>query len=767
MVKGISFCVTAWALLVCISCNSNKEAEHTNGMEQMRREEILKTSPVLSPEESLKAMKVEDGFEIKLVAAEPLTTTPVAMSFDDKGRMWIAEMQGYMPDTLGNGEERPDGKIVILEDKNGDGVADTRTVFLDSLVLPRAICLIDNGILIAEPPRLWYVPIVNDKPTGKILVDSLYAAGGNVEHQPNGLIRGLDNWIYSSDSDKRYRKKGDKWLVQQTHYRGQWGIVQDDYGRMYYNNNSQNVIGDYFAPGFGSGNKNQHNVAGYDIKIVEDNKVYPARPNTGVNRGYMDKFLDDSMRLVNFTAACGPVVYRGEIFGKEYYNNAFVAEPSANLIKRNIIEDDGYTITGKQAYKQKEFIASIDERFRPVSLYNAPDGSIYMIDMYRGIIQHKTYLTDYLKNEIKKRSLTQPLNCGRIYKIVPAGKTTSIKSMPTEAGALAKLLRSPNGWIRDKAQQMLIDKKDTSVVAILKDNLHSDNTLTVIHSLWTIEGLGLLRIEDLLPLLKHSDWKLRVQALTALSSVADKNSSKQYMPVLQQIINANDTIGAIYIAFQLSACVKPFNAATADKLLKQLLQKFSQNVYVVDAVINNLENREAAFYKKWMTLHLDSGTIINERFKNVLDDIKRNAMIGNEKLLKAEYPMGAQLFQTVCKTCHGADGNGIKSLAPPLNRSEWVNGDRKKLIAIVLNGLTGPIKVNKNIYQAPDISGEMPGLGSNKEITDEAIAQVLSYIRKNWSNRSGDVGIDEVNAVRKTLNSRQKPFTADELEKWN
>lgn len=768
MMKRIScFSAIVWMLYVCAGCNANKKDDSAGLIDQSRREEIIKTSPVLTPEESLKAMKVEEGFEIKLVAAEPLTTTPVAMSFDDKGRMWIVEMEGYMPDTLGNGEERPDGKIVILEDKNKDGIADTRTVFLDSLVLPRAICLIDNGLLVAEPPRLWYVPIVNDKPAGKILVDSVYAAGGNVEHQPNGLIRGLDNWIYSSDSDKRYRKKGNRWLVQPTHFRGQWGIVQDDYGKMYYNNNSQNLIGDYFAPGLGSGNKNQRDVSGYDINIVEDNKVFPARPNTGVNRGYMEKFLDDSMRLVNFTAACGPVIYRGDVFGKEYYNNAFVAEPSANLVKRNIIEEQGYTTIGKQAYQQKEFIASIDERFRPVSLYNAPDGSIYMIDMYRGIIQHKTYLTDYLKNEIKQRSLTKPLNCGRIYKIAPVGKTTSIKAMPTEAEALVKLLQSPNGWIRDKAQQMLIDKKDTSVLSTLKNNLHSDNITTVIHSLWTIEGLELLTVNDLLPLLQHTNWKIRVQALTALPSIADKNTYKQYIPVLQQMINTNDTVAAVYIAFQLSTCVKPFDGKLADKLLVDLSQKFPKNIYVADAVINNLENREAAFYKKWQTIDPDSTSIISERFKKVLADIKKNAIIGNEKLLRAEYPVGAQLFQTVCKTCHGGDGNGVKSLAPPLNRSEWVNGDRRKLIAIILSGLTGPVKVNKKTYQAPEISGEMPGLGSNKEITDEAIAQVLSYIRKNWGNSSGAIDTSEVSSTRKILNSRQKPFTADELEKWN
>src|SRR5690606_2287611 len=251
----------------------------------------------------------------------------------------------------GTGEDLPSGKIVILEDRNKDGFFESRKVFIDSLVLPRAISFIEDGILIAEPPFLWYVEIVNDLPGKKILVDEKYAEGGNVEHQPNGLLRCLDNWIYNAKSSKRYRKKGEDWIVEKTHFRGQWGIAQDDHGRLYYNHNSANVLGDYFSPSFGATNINQRKVAGYNETIVTDNRVYPARATTGVNRGYMEGFLDDSLRLVNFTAAGGLTIYRGELFGKEFSFNAFVTEPAANLIKRNILTEEGNTITGRQAYQ--------------------------------------------------------------------------------------------------------------------------------------------------------------------------------------------------------------------------------------------------------------------------------------------------------------------------------------------------------------------------------------------------------------------------------
>ena len=181
------------------------------------------SAPVLSAADAISKMHIEKGFEIKLVASEPLIAAPVAVSFDKGGRIWVVQMNDYMPDTLGTGEDRPTGKVVILSDKNGDGIMDEQKIFLDSLVLPRAICLIEDGILVAEPPNLWYYTIRDDKPINKTLVDSAYAEGGNVEHQPNGLLRAMDNWIYSAKSAKRYRKKGDKWLIERTHFRGQWG----------------------------------------------------------------------------------------------------------------------------------------------------------------------------------------------------------------------------------------------------------------------------------------------------------------------------------------------------------------------------------------------------------------------------------------------------------------------------------------------------------------------------------------------------------------
>ncbi|MCJ8164973.1 c-type cytochrome [Pontibacter sp. E15-1] len=722
----------------------------------------LEEAPVVSPEKSIKLMQVEEGFAVQLVAAEPLVNTPVAMTFDHKGRIWVVEMEGYMPDTLGTGEDVPNGKVVILEDTDQDGVADNRKVFLDSLVLPRAICLVDEGILVAEPPMLWYYEINGDKPGKRTLVDAAYAEGGNVEHQPNGLLRAMDNWIYNAKSAKRYRKVGEKWVIEPTHFRGQWGIAQDNNGRLYYNTNSENLLGDYFTPGFGATNKNQRGVAGFNEKIVADNKVYPMRPTPGVNRGYMEGVLDDSLRLVNFTAASGPVVYRGDLFGKAYTGDAFVAEPSANLIKRNTLNENGNMTEGKQAYTGKEFLASVDERFRPVSLYNAPDGALYIVDMYRGIIQHKTYLTTYLKNQIGSRSLSQPIGYGRIYRVVPQNKAARMVRLPEEPAQLVALLGHENGWVRDNAQQLLIDRNMTQAIPALRQAItETGKPLQVMHALWTLEGLGALKAEEVITLLQQPAWPIRMQALSAVPSVISKSNYRQFIPVLEQL--GSDVTAAPYVAF-LAHSVQPFDQKAADALLQQVVKSHPSDKFVADAVISALQNREADFQASINSVLPDATLGFNKRLQQVVAQTNSARANRSPKALLKEYPKGAAMFASSCQTCHGADGNGVKSLAPPLNQSEWVTGNKGKLTAIVLYGLTGPVTVNGHVYKAPEINGDMPGIGYDEKLSNEDVAQLLSYIRKSWRNNADAVSAEEVTQVRQYLKGRQKAFTAAELE---
>jgi len=567
----------------------------------------------------------------------------------------------------------------------------------------------------------------------------------------------LDNWIYNAKSAKRYKKQGDKWLIEKTHFRGQWGISQDDQGRLFYNNNSENLQGDYFSPGFGAGNANQSKHAGFSESIIKNNRVYPIRSTTGVNRGYMEGILDDSLRLVNFTAACGPVIFNSNLFGADYYGNAFVAEPSANLIKRNILRDNGSMVEGKQAYVGREFLASTDERFRPVSLYTGPDGALYIVDMYRGIIQHKTYLTPYLKNEIKMRNLTNPLDYGRIYKVVPKGKKPATIKIPKDRASLITLLSNQNGWIRNRAQQIIVDGHDKSSEIPLRKLLESGSEpLGRVHALWTMEGLGVLKKEDVLPLLKSHDWKFRMQALSVLPSVLNKENYHEFLPILNNLLEENDLLAAPYLAF-LGSFIEPFNRQSADLLLTSLSKKYPNNSLVTDAVISSLQGRESDFYQKLAGINPDTNLIIHKRLKAIMSAIAKKKSTVSDPA--KEYPMGAALFRNVCQACHGADGNGINGLAPPLNNSDWVMGDKKRLAAVVLYGLNGPVTVNNKVYKVPEVSGEMPGIASNPDISDEEVAQVLNYIRNSWANSAERVSKEDVAAIKVKNKGRQKAFT--------
>src|SRR5699024_1860904 len=132
--------------------------------------------------------QIKDGYKIEAVAAEPQVVAPVDMIFDDQGRIWVVEMIGYMTDFEGSKEDKPNGRISILEDRDGNGVIDHHTIVLDGLVMPRTIALVEGGLMYAIPPELWWVPIVDgDQPGEPVLVDDEYAVGANAEHQPNGF----------------------------------------------------------------------------------------------------------------------------------------------------------------------------------------------------------------------------------------------------------------------------------------------------------------------------------------------------------------------------------------------------------------------------------------------------------------------------------------------------------------------------------------------------------------------------------------------------
>jgi mono/diheme cytochrome c family protein len=254
-----------------------------------------------------------------------------------------------------------------------------------------------------------------------------------------------------------------------------------------------------------------------------------------------------------------------------------------------------------------------------------------------------------------------------------------------------------------------------------------------------------------------------MQALSVLPAVLDKNNYRSFISLLKDMIEGNDTLAAPYIAF-LVKDIQPLAPAFAHEVLIELTRKYADNRYVADAVISNLYNKEEAFYREALTINRDTGIALNKRLKKVINDIAKAKSSSNFKKLAKEYPKGAAIFQSVCQTCHGTEGNGISALAPPLNTSNWVQGDKSKLIPIVLYGLTGPVKVAGKLYKSPEINGDMPGIGANKEFTEDDIAQVLSFIRNSWNNKAEKINAGDISNTRKKFKDRQKTFTMEELD---
>ena len=199
-------------------------------------------APPLAPDAARDSLQVAAGFRVELVAAEPLIQDPICMSFDADGRIWVVEMRSFMPDVDGHGELEPTSRVVVLEDDDGDGRMDRSRVFLDKLVLPRALALVDGGLLLIEPPNMWFH---EDKDgdgradTKELIAEGFGAGLVNPEHAANGLLHGLDNWIYMANHPLRLKRRPDgSWLQEPTLTSGQWGLSMDDRGRLFFNYNS-------------------------------------------------------------------------------------------------------------------------------------------------------------------------------------------------------------------------------------------------------------------------------------------------------------------------------------------------------------------------------------------------------------------------------------------------------------------------------------------------------------------------------------------------
>lgn len=563
----------------------------------------IPAAPVVKPEDSAATMRLEAGFELELVAAEPMVHDPVALAFDGDGRIWVAEMLGYMPDIDGKLEDSTYGRISVLEDTDGDGKADKHTVFLEKYLLPRAVALVDNDrtLLFADNEQLYEAEILKDGEggikAGKVtLVDENYAEGGNPEHKPNGLMRALDNWFYNAKCDLRYKKVNGVWIKEKTEERGQWGITQDDYGRLFTNSNSNLISVEEIAPGAKARNTNYAFRAPVTTTI-KNQQLWPSRINPGVNRGYMKGTLDENGYLQKPTAASGMAVYRGDQFPAAFQGQLFITEPSGNLVKRATVEEgeNGYRFV-KSAVDGSEFLTSTDERSRMVNAHTAPDGSLYLVDFYRGILQHKEYMTSYLRAQVVERGLDTPIGLGRIWRVRHTdGKALAAAPKMSEESSVALVahLSHPNGWWRDTAQRLIVERGGDEAVEALKALVaDGSNELASIHALWALEGLGQLDPATVKTALSLKQPRALAEVVRAAETFAGTEKGAEVFALIAPLAESE----VIHVRRQVATSLGRFGDP-AVPVLAALVTAQEKDLLTGDLAASGLSGKELAFFQ--------------------------------------------------------------------------------------------------------------------------------------------------------------------------
>jgi mono/diheme cytochrome c family protein/glucose/arabinose dehydrogenase len=713
------------------------------GEQQLPRvpKEVIPPAPWLSAEQALKTFKLKDGLQIECIAHEPLVETPVALEFGPDGRIWVGEMRGFMPNLEGKGETEIPGRIVVLEDTDSDGCMDKKTVFLDNLVLPRALALARDGVLVGEPPHLWFCRDTNGdgKADEKIEIASDFGDQKNPEHTANGLVRNLDNWIYNLYHTFRYRDEGTKFDRELNPQRTQWGLSHDDFGRLFFTSNSDQLRADLVPSHYLASKPPGTRMPGVNVSVARDQWTWPGRINPGVNRGYQPGTLRDDYRLAKFTAACGTLIYRSDVLGSQFYGNAFVCEPSGNFIRRNLLLETDGVVVATNAYQEDEFLTSTDERFRPVNLYTGADGALYVVDMYQGILQHRIYLTSYLRQQLESRGLDKPLHQGRIYRIAPKdSKRPPRPQLARESSAtLVKHLSHASGWWRDTAQRLLVERKDESIVDLLKTLAspetpsQSSRPVARLHALWTLEGMGKLDEKAVEKSLRDPDTKVRAAAIR-LSEPFLKSGGLAAETFRQKLLELT-TDSAADVQIQLALTL----GITSDEKAKKALTRMTNASPFALA-------RDLAKFSLGIDLEPKKGTNI----------AKAKPFTAEEQKL---FDNGRGVYEATCLACHQPHGMGQEGLAPGLVGTDWVAGPPERLIRIILHGLRGPIKVKDQTYEL-----DMPSLGV---LDDEQIAAVLTYVRREWGHTYSAVTPDFVKKVRDETAKREDAWTEPELLK--
>ena len=475
----------------------------------------------VAPEEQVKRFWLPAGYRLTPLLSEPLIEDPAQIAFDGNGRMFIVELRGYYQAPEGIDLIPPVGRISMHEDRDNDGTYERHSVFIDKLVFPRFVLPFGaNSILTMETntDEVWkYTDTNNDGVADKKeLFTTNFGRAGNMESQQSSLFWAMDNWMYSTVNAFRIRWTPTGLLREPTGPNSsQWGVTQDNDGKVWFQSGASGVPG-YFQFPIHYGNFATPDQLEPDLNIVWGAPILIG----DIQAGIPGTRLPDGS-LIYATAAAGNEVYRGDRLPKDLIGDYLHGEVVARIVRRlRPVKTEGLTQL-QNVYPRSEFIRSLDPLFRPADVTTGPDGTIYIADMYRGMIEGAEWAKEgtYLRAKIKQYQLDKITGHGRIWRLTYDGITRDParpRMLDETPAQLVTHLAHPNGWWRDTAQQLLVLKQDKSVVPALQTIVRtSKNQLARFHALWTLEGLGALTAQLTREALADPDPRVRIQALRA------------------------------------------------------------------------------------------------------------------------------------------------------------------------------------------------------------------------------------------------------------
>ena len=545
--------------------------------------------PPVAARDALNTFQLRKGFRLELVAAEPLVTDPIALAFDEDGRLFVVEMKDYP-----EGGEQLLGQVRRLEDTDGDGRFDKSTVFAKGLRWPSAIACYGGGVLVGAAPDLFYYKDTDDDGVADqkqvVLTGWGNRAGTrNAEGVFGSLAWGLDNQIHglsSGDSGviTNLRNAAAKPVTLGGNFaidprtmtliaeggEGQYGMGFNDDGRQFLCRQHRHLMTHLFDRRYADRNP-YYTMPDATVDIAVDGpkatlyRISPEEPWRVLRTKWRVEGLETGIEAGGrasgyFSAACGLTIYRGNAWPREYVGDAFVADPAENIVHRKKVVHLGPTARAERPADEKtvEFLASKDTWFRPVQMANAPDGTLYIADMYREIIQAPIGIPEEI---LKHLDLHAGSDMGRIYRVVPEG----FKQPPLPRLSRASLeelvatLEHPNGWHRDTAARLLYERNDRAAAPALATLLEqSKSPLGRLHALYALKGLGALEERHVLQALSDGDGVVREHAVRLSEGFFQNGVPSPALWKKLSVCGSDSTLGVRYqLAFSLGEIRHP------------------------------------------------------------------------------------------------------------------------------------------------------------------------------------------------------------------